>query len=76
MIKVLRSIILYCSKFIGPILRTDKGTYFDKTWHKCSTRIFLFYQSMLKGVKTTLKIGDTNHVLLNISEIIEDTVFV
>ena len=31
---------------------------------------------MLKGVKTTLKVGGVKHILLNISEIIEDIVFV
>ena len=30
----------------------------------------------VEGVKTTLKVGDTKHILLNILEIIEDAVFV
>ena len=30
----------------------------------------------IEGVKTTLKVGGAKHILLNISEIIEDTVFV
>ena len=30
----------------------------------------------VEGVKTTLKVGCVKHILLNISEIIEDIVFV
>ena len=30
----------------------------------------------VEGVKTTLKVEDAKHILLNISEIIEDIVFV
>ena len=30
----------------------------------------------VEGVKTTLKVGGMKHILLNISEIIEDIVFV
>ena len=30
----------------------------------------------VEGMKTTLKVGDMKHILLNISEIIKDIVFV
>ena len=30
----------------------------------------------VEGVKTTLKVGDVKHILLNISGIIEDIIFV
>ena len=39
---------------------------------------YFFLSAMVdvKGVKTTLKVGGLKHILLNISEIIEDIVFV
>ena len=37
---------------------------------------FLFAMVDVEGVKTTLKVGGMKHILLNISEIIEDIVFV
>ena len=39
---------------------------------------YFFLSAMVdvKGVKTTLKFGGVKHILLNISEIIEDIVFV
>ena len=51
-------------------------------WHKCSFKknirpiFFLSATVNIEGVKTTLKIGGAKHILLNISEIIEDIVFV
>ena len=35
-----------------------------------------FFSAMVEGVKTTLKVGGVKYILLNISEIIEDIVFV
>ena len=39
---------------------------------------YFFLSAMIdvEGVKTTLKVGSVKHILLNISEIIEDIVFV
>ena len=39
---------------------------------------YFFLSAMVdvEGVKTTLKVGGVKHILLNISEIIEDIVFV
>ena len=37
---------------------------------------FLSAMVDVEGVKTTLKVGSVKHILLNISEIIEDIVFV
>ena len=39
---------------------------------------YFFLSAMVdvKGVKTTLEVGGVKHILLNISEIIEDIVFV
>ena len=39
---------------------------------------YFFLSAMVdvEGVKTTLKVGSVKHILLNISEIIEDIVFV
>ena len=55
---------------------------FDEIWHECSFRknirpvFFLSAMVDVEGVKTTLKVGGVKHILLNISEIIEDIVFV
>ena len=55
--------------------RTQLGIAdFDEIWHECSFRknirpVFFFY-------RLTLKVGGMKHILLNISEIIEDIVFV
>ena len=37
---------------------------------------YFFLSALVEGVKTTLIVGGMKHVLLNISEIIEDIVFV
>ena len=37
---------------------------------------FLFSMVDVKGVKTTLKVGGVKHILLNISGIIEDIVYI
>lgn len=54
----------------------------DEAWHECSfqTKYFIsivFLSAMVdaEGVKATLKVGSARHILLNISEIIEDTDF-
>ena len=55
---------------------------FDEIWHDCSFRknirpvFFLSAMVDVEGVKTTLKVGGVKHILLNISEIIEDIIFV
>mgnify|MGYP004577290855 CR=1 FL=1 len=38
-------------------------------------RVFLLAVVNVEGVKTTLKVGNAEHILSNISEMIEDTVF-
>ena len=64
--------------------RTEPGILdFDEIWHECSFQknippVFFFSSAMVdvEGVKTTLKVGDAKHILLNISEIInKDAVF-
>ena len=55
---------------------------FDEIRQDCSLRknirpvFFLSTMVDVEGVKTTLKVGGVKHILLNISEIIEDIVFV
>ena len=57
-------------------------TDFDKICYDCSfqknIRPVFFLSAMVdvEGVKTTLKVGGVKHISLNISEIIEDIVFV
>ena len=46
---------------------------FEKTF---DPYFFLSAMVDVEGVKTTLKVGGVKHILLNISEIIEDIVFV
>ena len=54
---------------------------FDEIWHDCSCfekniRIFFYRQlSRLKGWKLILKVGGAKHILLNISKMIKDIVF-
>ena len=53
---------------------------FDEIWHECSFQkkysIRIFFIGNSWSVKITFKVRGAKHILLNISEIIEDIVFV
>ena len=76
--------IYYTSRGRYKIIEEQLGIAdFDEIWHERSFRkniqpvFFLSAMVDVEGVKTTLKIEGVKHfILLNISEIIEDIVFV
>ena len=54
-------------------MKFDINVVFEKIF---DPYFFLSTMVDVEGVKTTLKVGGVKHILLNISKIIEDIVFV
>lgn len=71
-----------CNDKTDRVIREYKGIYqsvidFNKIWYEYSSRKkYLAFRYFFKGVKTTLEFEDLERILLNISEIVEDTIFV
>ena len=58
---------------IADLMKFGMNVVFEKIF---DPYFFLSAMVDVEGVKTTLKVGGMKHILLNISEIIEDIVFV